>query len=421
MRAAIQQANARGANAYTILLPAGTYKLDRRNAVKKDSNGNYQDPEEQGAATGDLDITVFVTIVGDRPGTTVVNGVGADRVFDVLATATVTLMGMTITEGCVGQPSPTQFCPSRDTSSWEGGGGVRNAGTLRLVNVDVRSNQIRSAKEGAGIFNNGPSEQAHAQLAVENSYVVFNSTTHNGGGIANEWGDVTVTKTDVLANVASNQGGQGGGILNGAITATLVVTESVIRENSASYGGGIYTRGPATLTNVTLSENRAEIPRCEGAAIYNQQGTTLVSSTIHRSTFGGCTSPSALYLSDKLILRNTIVAEEAHGCGMNTVNPNAKVESVGYNLDQKDSCQLRGPNDLTNAEPMLESLSLNGGVTRTHRLKPGSKALDWIPAPAGNGSPSNHQRGAPRPFGSGFDIGAFEHASPTITSVDPQA
>jgi CSLREA domain-containing protein len=417
LRAAIQEANAVGANAYLIVLPADTYKLDHKNDVP--TGPPPRGAEEDAAVKGDLDIKGFVRIIGVGPGHggTVVDGISADRIFDILPAADVTLMGMTIQNGCVGSPPPPPNHPCPPTASWEGGGGIRNAGTLRLVNVDVRLNRISSAKNGAGIQNHGPSEQSHAQLAVEHSYVVRNEATMAaGGGIANSWGDATITRTDLLANSALNHGG---GVLNDSRSAKLVISESLVRENSANRGGGIFSGGVATVTNTTISDNRANF--CEGAAIYDTQGATVVSSsTIAWSTFGQCPSQGALYVTDKLVMRNSIIAEQ-HGCITNPANPNAKVESKGSNIDQTDSCQLRGSNDQINTDPRLAPLAANGGPTFTHRLLPGSAALDGVRGLGGNDSPRTDQRGTPRPSGNSFDIGAFEDATATITSVEPRS
>ncbi|HYV66156.1 MAG TPA: CSLREA domain-containing protein, partial [Myxococcales bacterium] len=70
LRAAIQEANAL-AGADTVVLPAGTYLLTLAGAG------------EDGAATGDLDITGDLIIAGAGAASTVVDGNGLDRVFHV--------------------------------------------------------------------------------------------------------------------------------------------------------------------------------------------------------------------------------------------------------------------------------------------------------------------------------------------------
>jgi hypothetical protein len=80
--------------------------------------------------------------------------------------------------------------------------------------------------------------------------------------------------------------------------------------------------------------------------------------------------------------------------------------SLGFNLDDDDTCDLTDPTDLPNTDPMLGPLQDNGGATFTHSLLPGSPAINAIP-PA-DCAYDDDQRGVARPQGEGCDIGAFE-------------
>src|SRR5262249_3290526 len=89
LREAVLQANAsQGAN--TIVLPAGTYTLARAGA------------DEDGALTGDLDLTGHLTIRGAAAGGAIIDGAGLDRVFDVQPGADVNISGITIQGGIGG-------------------------------------------------------------------------------------------------------------------------------------------------------------------------------------------------------------------------------------------------------------------------------------------------------------------------------
>src|SRR3989441_11636576 len=72
LRAAIQEANAH-TGADTIMVPAGTYLL------------TISGRGEDAAVTGDLDITDDVTITGAGATSTIVNGNGIDRAFEILS------------------------------------------------------------------------------------------------------------------------------------------------------------------------------------------------------------------------------------------------------------------------------------------------------------------------------------------------
>jgi len=95
--------------------------------------------------------------------------------------------------------------------------------------------------------------------------------TSNGGAIYSQ-GAVTATNTTIANSTAPG----GGGIRNSSGTLTLI--DSRLENNSApgtgSAGGGLYTNGPATLTNTTLTGNSAYY----GGAIYTASGGTLTLS-----------------------------------------------------------------------------------------------------------------------------------------------
>src|SRR5437867_3602615 len=111
LRAAIMEANMLP-DFHTITLPAGTYVLTIPGAG------------EDSGATGDLDVLRDLSIVGAGAATTIIDGGGIDRVFDVFAPA-VQLSGVTIQNGSVQNPNV-----ARDAS----GGGIRSSAAIRTDN-----------------------------------------------------------------------------------------------------------------------------------------------------------------------------------------------------------------------------------------------------------------------------------------------
>jgi hypothetical protein len=222
--------------------------------------------------TGELMIAKNLTISGPGASVITVSGNHASRVFNIAASFTVAISGLTIADGAVTNAN---------------GGGIFNAGTLTVTD------SIFSDNSTSGIFPNGSGGAVYnaATLAVIGCTLSRNSASVSvfgggGGGIYNA-GTLTVTRSVLSGNFTSGVfGGGGGGIYN---AGALTVSSSILGGNSASGdgGGGIYTSFPwtVTITNSTLSGNSAD----GGGGIINFGGTLTITS----STLSGNSASSA--------------------------------------------------------------------------------------------------------------------------------
>lgn len=254
LRAAIMEANALFGDSVIILGP-GMYDLTILNQIDSDLDD---------ASTGDLDITDFtgsLTITGAGNGQTIINASALDdRVFDVLVGIDLTLEGVTITGGHAVDGS---------------GGGIRNLGTLSLLNTVVDANTADI--NGGGILNGQLDQQGTLNLL--NSTVSNNSAVDGGGIFNNDQSTVTLVDSGVTGNTASSDGG---GIFN-ELEATIDLTRSSISGNTATLdGGGIYNNDLASLTinDSKVNSNTAD----QGAGIFNEEAAAL---TINRTTVSG--------------------------------------------------------------------------------------------------------------------------------------
>lgn len=239
--------------------------------------------------SGELLVNDSITISGPGANTLTVNGNASSRVFHIATSKTVTISGLTITNG-----NPTGNFPD------DSGGGIYNdAATLTVNNCTVSGN---SATWGGGIYNFGEGNGSSASLTVNNSTVSVDSAggTGAGGGIYND-GENEGSATLMVNNstLSSNSAPNGGGIYNDGFggNAALTVSNSTLIGNSASTsGGGIYNYAfPAppsnpgsatgTISNSTLSSNSAIT---SGGAIYNFAGDiSHASVTVSNSTLSG--------------------------------------------------------------------------------------------------------------------------------------
>lgn len=389
LRAAIQEANALSGH-QTIVLPPGEFVLTR---------DGY---EENASAVGGLDVLDDVTIVGAGSSVTGVteDAFAVDRIFDVRE-GVVSITDVAIHD---------VFMSSILSNDGACGGGIRNFSDLTVSRVVVRKNTFRGG--GGGICSNS------GTLRLSDSLIEGNiaALTGPGGGVMNASGLAILERLVISSNRSDTTGG--GGIAN---YGSMVVRDSLITDNStegqADGAGGIDNRqapggqGYLLVINSTISANRGD-PQggSGGGGISSKDGgvATLVNSTVVGNE-ASASQASGIYTRNdgsKTTLVNTLVADnDSANCPPNGFW--ALPGSLGHNLDSDGSCQLAGPGDLSEVDPLLGGLADNGGPTMTHALLAGSPARN-----AGDNAecPEGDQRGAPRNVGA-CDIGAFEAGS----------
>lgn len=233
-----------------------------------------------------------------------------------------------------------------------------------------------------------------------------------GGAIFSE-GSLTLSSMTLHGNSAN----VGGAIYN---TASLTVVISTINGNSAINGGAIYSTWDVNLVNSTISGNTVSN---RGGGIFNIGSLRMTHATVTgnsaTSNSGGIYSGNGAFVAPaaSLISGNTAPASPE------LANENGQVITNAYNLFGHSSSPgtsgfTPAGTDIVPSEPISEILAPladNGGPTATHALLEGSPAVDASPT----GLVETDQRGAPRPQGARFDIGAFEFGStpPTPTGT----
>lgn len=259
LRAAIQEANALP-GPDTIVLPAGYYTLSRAGLG------------ENAAATGDLDITDDLTIVGPSASSTTIDAAGIDRVFHVLAGNTLRLSGITVTGGFA-QPPQAGFV--------ENGGGILNSGNVELTDSVLTGNGTSTFGFGGGIYNGG----FNSRTTILRSTVSDNAAGSNsgfGGGIRNAGQNGVVTITE--STVSGNRAVRGGGIYND--TGTVTILRSTFSDNSGSFiGGGVYNvSGAIHIDRSAFNENTTGIT---GGGVFSNGGSVAISRSTFDANMGG--------------------------------------------------------------------------------------------------------------------------------------
>ncbi|MGN6673934.1 MAG: choice-of-anchor Q domain-containing protein [Thermomicrobiales bacterium] len=300
LRQAIIEANtlqaADAGNTFIINLAAGaTYPL------------TLQGPNEDNAATGDLDIHANVTINGagaivDGDGLDA-NGVptlNPDRVFQVFSGFNVVMNDLTVQNGYVQNQNGAGILADDMTGQPVAPVGTAAVdGSLTLNDATVTKNNAvtsgccSNTAPGGGIYN-----AAGRTLTVTSSTISANiggntnSGITSGGSAIYNAGALSLTGTAVTKN---------GGLVNNTlvvfaaallndVTGVATITGSTL---SVNQGGGILNLGVLTLSSSTLNGNSAEI----GGALINANESGL--------TGGNTTSPGTATLTDVAMANNT--------------------------------------------------------------------------------------------------------------------
>jgi hypothetical protein len=241
------------------------------------------------------------------------------------------------------------------------------------------------------------------QARGANGTIGQNGSSGMGGAIYNQ-GTLHIEASTLSSNAAiGGNGGSSGG------------------HGGAGLGGAIYNVGTAFIWNSTLSGNSAASgsgsPAASsiGGAIYGLNGSIdIYNSTITNNTAAAVrdffTIASNVGPPVNVRVYSSIIAHA--DAPMTLLDFNATAENGGQLIVAGANNLIRRQSDyayitISTADPLLGSLSNNGGPTQTHALLAGSPAINL-----GSNllSFTNDERGSPygRTSGGTTDIGAFE-------------
>jgi hypothetical protein len=269
-----------------------------------------------------------------------------------------------------------------NTTSGGYGGGIYNGGSLTLVSSSFFTNTASTG--GGGIYT--------GDTATVNDCTFAGNIAPKGGGLFNSYfSNLSVEDSTLENNLAP--GGEGGGIYN---TGDLFMSGDMLTGNSASagLGGGVDNAISGTLTveNSTFSGNFGGLG---GGGIISGGSANITNCTFYNNTAGGLVNGYVKTIN----VKNTIIANNT------SYNCSGEITSLGYNLEDANTCTFAFTGDLINTPPLLGPLADNGGPTLTHALLPDSPAIN---AGTNVGCPPTDQRGIERPMLGTCDIGAYE-------------
>ena len=287
------------------------------------------------------------------------------------------------------------------------GGGIycSSSSTPTITDNTIAGNTATSS--GGGI------ECQASSLAIAGNTIARNSSTGNGGGIdCYYYSSPTITGNAIVSN---DVGGNGGGIsCNSSCSPTI--TGNVIDNNDAgTSGGGIncnFSSSP-TITGNTMAGNTASNGAGGGICCANSSLPTITNDVIasNSGTFGG-----GIYLATvgSVVSNNTIAYNSAarFGGGVYSAGGDQPITNCivwGNSLDDMSGCSatysdfLVGPAGVGNLHDDPIFVDAPDG---DYHLMAGSPCIDVATSTA---APATDRGGIARPWGAGFDMGAYEY------------
>lgn len=359
LRAAINRGN-RQIGTHIIRLPAGTFQISR---FGRDEDDGF---------LGDFDIHGKFIIIGAGAKSTIIDGNGRDRVFDVhsgsLELRNVTVRGGVATGGVANG----------------GGGGIRNKAALTLVGA----------------------------------HLTQNSAEGFGGGIEQILGDnLTIVRSAITQNSAAQNSAIDANSSSGITRRTASIRETTIAFNTVT-------------ANITQA-----LPALPAVDLFGFDTTEILHSTIARNSRQNGQLAGTLKIGTSNIVRvadvtisHTILDHSSDGtgldCDLSGIDASAN-KTFTKNATRDASCNFSSANGNIVVNPLLGSLQDNGGQTPTMVFN--NLSLTDAGDGAGTSCSGVDQRGLPRPVdfdnlgGAKCDIGAIELQGPIgVAVVEPE-
>jgi hypothetical protein len=272
-------------------------------------------------------------------------------------------------------PGPGDLTLLNETDASFSFSSAGNTQSFQLLNITVASK--KGVESGGVRLSSGDSFQVRNCVFRRNRYVL-------GGGIYNYQGNLQLVDSIFHGNETVGDPGSGGAVYSSGGDLTLLNT--VISGNRADNGGGLFiVGGTALVSNSTVSGNYAV---SQGGGIYSVGANTdLVNTIVWGDMAAG--SVSSLYQNGGTM--TATYSDIDTGC-------TGPVCFAYPGTGNMISVPL-----FVAPRPAADAPTVKGN----YHLKVGSELIDQ--GTATGPVPPADMKGVPRPTGSGFDMGAYEH------------
>ncbi|NBC05988.1 MAG: HYR domain-containing protein, partial [Bacteroidetes bacterium] len=284
---------------------------------------------EDAAATGDLDINTGITIIGNGPANTIIDGNATDRIFEIIVNGeTISLSGLTVRNGAVvgfgnfggglSSNSSSTFIISNCVFSGNvayGGGAIylQNSMSVDIDNCLFSSNEAENTNGGALFMNNG-------NFTIKNSFFQSNVANQTGGAIEANTGSYIIENSTFTGNTS---GISGSAFYKSNSNGSIDLTNCTITENVSGSGAAavLINNGSSGITHLT---NNIIINNTGLADLIVTSNPPQVNSkNIVESCQGSC--PTFFSTSDDVICG---LSTCANGLGYYPVIPNSDADGT---------------------------------------------------------------------------------------------
>ena len=304
-------------------------------------------------------------------------------------------------------------CTFVNNSASNGGGILNRGSTLTIVDCAFHQNGALSTGDGqygngGGVYIDGMNyENPGGAFTMCGTVLSGNTAMTHGSGMFSyfyEGSQSTITDCVFDANEFGDAEHGSGALYHEAVPLFLSGT-TFSNQTTGEHAGGIFIgqKTVAEITNCTFANNRVI---SNGGAIFNGAATAHFTNC----TFSGNDADygPAIFKGNSatITLKNTIFANNTTANQYSATSCHEAMTDRGGNI-QWPSTKASGKDDqpcvegITFADPLLETLADNGGVSQTFALGEGSPAVDHA-----SDCPQTDQRGLPR--SEPCDSGAFE-------------
>ncbi|MCA9563773.1 MAG: hypothetical protein KC561_09805, partial [Myxococcales bacterium] len=367
--------------------------------------------------------TDFANIVGQGRELTTISNAGEGRILTISPEGGLFLSDLRVEPsgnhegGCIrGQEGSRVTLENVDligcrVSDNDYGGAILTQGSVLLQSSSIVGGEGAEAGWGGGI---AAPESDHISIDIRDSELLELDAVHQGGAVWSTSGYVRLSGTEVRECSAPD----GGAIWH---DAHWIVRNSTFADNLA--------------TGSIIDGSEADIVISESSLYDNQAASTLRAPTmwIYQCTFSNnsgvgvqcpdyscgaipcafCHIESTTLVGDDTLLSVStgelrLLASIVNG-GEDTPACEGEINSLGNNIENRDSCNLQGDGDMSDTDPLLLTLQDNGGPTLTHEPASESPAIDAAEEDCGSSASGADQRGVLRSLP--CDIGAVERVA----------